>query len=299
MNKLIPLTSLPDLVPRGAVVALGGAWLSNHPMAAVRELIRAGVGDLHLVETTGSIDVDLLVGAQSVTQITFSMVSLEAFGLAPHFRRAVEEGTLETTEMSGIALNHALESAARDLPFLPMRSVGGSAFPERQPERYDTIECPFTGEQLVAVRAIRPDVTIVHVLRADTAGNCQYEGPIGLDPELAMAGGTVIVTCEELVPHEVLITAPDTTRIPGYLVDAVVEAPFGAHPTTHVPRYGLDAWALIEYIETCRQGTGAWTAYLARLREESEEQYRARVLPPERRAILGQLTQMGASLEED
>jgi glutaconate CoA-transferase subunit A len=298
VNKLLPLDSLADLVPDGSLVALGGAWLSNHPMAAVRELIRAGVKDLRLVETTGSIDVDLLIGAGAVGHLIFSMVSLEAFGLPPHFRRAVEDGSLATTEMSGIALNHALEAGARDLPFLPMRPIGGSEFPDRQPDHYASTACPFTGERLMAVRAIKPDVTILHALRADVGGNCQYEGPIGLDPELAMAGTRVLVTCEEVVPHELIVAAPDTTKIPGYLVDAVIEAPFGAHPTTHIPRYGLDAWALLEYVETCKQGTEAWSAYLGALIDESEDRYRDRVLLPERRAILSQLTLMGSSLSE-
>jgi glutaconate CoA-transferase subunit A len=289
---------LPEWVPSGAMVALGGAWLSNHPMAAVRELVRSRAENLHLVETTGSIDVDLLVGAGAVGHVTFSMISLEVFGLAPHFRSAVESGAIGTTEMSGIALNHGIEAAARRLPFLPMRDIGGSEFPIRQPDHYTSFGCPFTGEPLMGIRAIEPDVTIVHVLRADVAGNCQYEGPIGLDPELAMAGKTVIATCEEVVSRETIVAQPDATRIPGYLVDVVIEAPFGAHPTTHVPRYGLDAAALLEYVEVNDKASDGWEDYLTRLREESEEQYLKRVLPPERRAILAKLTEMGAELTE-
>lgn len=279
MNKLASLVSLPELVPSGSTVALGGAWLSNHPMAAVRELVRAKVEGLRLVQTTGSIDVDLLIGAGALDHLTFSMVSLEAFGLPPHFRRAVEEGSLPVTEMSGVALNHALKAAARNLPFLPMRGLGGSEFPVRQPDRYASLKCPFSGEPLLAVRAIEPDVTIVHALRADARGNCQYDGPVGLDPELAMAAGRVIVTCEEVVSHAEIAAVPDATRIPGYLVGTVIEAPFGAHPTTHVPRYGLDAEALLEYVDVCRSGGSQWSAYLAWIRGESEDQYRGRVLP--------------------
>jgi glutaconate CoA-transferase subunit A len=296
VNKLAALEAVPESVADGAAVALGGAWLSNHPMSAVRELVRAGTKDLHLIETTGSIDVDLLIGAGAVGHLTFSMVSLEAFGLAPQFRRAVEDGSLGITEMSGVALNHGLEAAARRLPYLPMRGLGGSEFPARHPDRYASIECPFTGEPLLGIRAIEPDVTIIHVLRADIAGNCQYEGPVGLDPELAMAADRVIVTCEEIVSRDAIAAAADATRVPGYLVDTVIEAPFGAHPTTHVPRYGLDAPALLEYAETNREGADSWAAYLARLREESEEEYRARALSGDRAAVLGKLTEMGAQL---
>ncbi len=297
-DKRVALAELPAFVGAGATVALGGAWLSNHPMAAVRELVRAGVGDLHVVETMASIDVDLLIGAGLVGELTFSMVSLEAFGLPPHFRAAVEQRRIRTNEVSGVALNTALEAGARNLPYLPMRDLGGSDLPARQPARYRALACPFSGEPLLAIAALRPDVAIVHALRADVHGNAQYDGPFAIDPVLAGAARTVVVTCEELVAPAEIAAAPDRTRIPGFLVDAVIEAPFGAHPTTHVPRYGLDAWAILDHVEASAD-PARWREHLATLAGEDEPAYRERVLARDRERVLRALARTGAVLQAE
>lgn len=284
-SKVISLEALSEFVPDGSLVGLGGAWFSNHPMAAVRQLVRDGVTDLHAVETMGSIDVDLLVAAGSIKALTFSMVSFELFGLAPHFRHAVEAGELEITEMTGCALNLAIDAGARNVPFLPMALLGSSEIPARQPDHYADLRDPFTGAELLAVRALRPDVAIIHALRADTSGNAQFDGPLATDPELARAARSVIITCEEIVDHELIQGTPSLTRIPGFLVDAVIEAPFGAHPTSHIPSYGFDAWSVREYVAAARNRT-TWDAFLSRLKDESEDAYRARVVPERRRRVL-------------
>jgi glutaconate CoA-transferase subunit A len=284
MSKVVPLEKLREFVAPGQTVGLGGAWMSNHPMAAVRELIRAGLDELHVVDSLASIDIDLLVGAGLVRELTFSMVSLEAFGLAPHFRRAVQDGSLQINEISGVALNVALDAGAHNVPFLPMAELGGSQLPEMCPSGYGSVTCPFTGERLLAVRAINPDVALIHVRRADEEGNCQVDGPLASDPELARAAKRVVITCEELVSRADIAATPELTHIPGFLVHAVIEAPFGAHPTTHVPCYGFDAWAIMEYADVCAEGGGP--EYIARLQTETEADYRARVLDDERRAVL-------------
>jgi glutaconate CoA-transferase subunit A len=297
MSKVVALRQLPELVGPGQTVALGGAWMANHPMAAVRQLIRDGIGDLHVVDSLASIDVDLLVAAGLVRELTFSMVSLEAFGLAPHFRRAVQDGTLVIHEVSGVAINMAMDAGARNVPFLPMGDLGRSELPQHVPDHLSRVTCPFTGEDLMAVRAITPDVAILHVLRADAEGNAQVEGPLAIDPEIARAARRVVVTCEELVSTAEIAAAPATTHIPGFLVDAVIEAPFGAHPTTHVPRYGFDAWAIMDYADVCAEGGGA--AYVEQLRSETEEDYRSRVLDAERRTVLASVADNARTLEGD
>ncbi|MDQ1703082.1 MAG: glutaconate CoA-transferase, subunit, partial [Frankiaceae bacterium] len=192
MSKVVALEDLRDLVAPGQTVALGGAWMSNHPMAAVRQLIRDGIGDLHIIDSLASIDVDLLIAAGLVRELTFSMVSLEAFGLAPHFRRAVQDGTLTIHEISGVAINVAMDAGARNVPFLPMGDLGSSELPGHVPGRLGRVTCPFTGEELMAVRAITPDVAVLHVLRADEQGNAQVEGPLAIDPEIARASRRVV-----------------------------------------------------------------------------------------------------------
>ena len=271
MNKQIDLGELPTLVSDGSSVALGGGWFCNHPMAAVRELVRAGRRDLHAMTVVGSVDIDLLVGAGVISHLTFSMVTLEVFGLAPNVRRGIETGTLGFTELTGLGLLVGLEAQGRGMPFLPYRGPFGSDLPTKYPDVYSTVDCPFTGETLTAVRAIQPDVAIVHALRADAEGNAQWDGTSGPDVEMAKAAKRVIVTCEEVVPRSTIAESAHMTKLPGYYVEAVIEAPFGAHPTSHVPAYTTDPWQLMEYVADPG-------AYAENVRGETEDQYRERTL---------------------
>ncbi len=297
VNKIFPLEELPELIPSTGLVAIGGGWFSNHPMAALRELLRAERGDLNVLALLGTIDVDLLVGAGLVNQLTFSMVTLEAFGLAQQFRRAVQSGKLAITELPALSLQVALEASATSVPFLPVRGPIGSDLVSAHPEVFGTASTSFGDQDVMVVRAIRPAVSIIHALRCDRLGNAQFEGTFGQDPEMAAASGRVIVTCEEIVDSSVIAAQPDTTKIPGYLVDAVIEAPFGAHPCSHVPRYAQDAWEILAYQRASLAGEAEYGAYLDQLRSESESEYRARVLGGGRDRVLGVLAATGRTLE--
>jgi acyl CoA:acetate/3-ketoacid CoA transferase alpha subunit len=293
-DKVVPLQALGGLVPDGASVAFGGGWFANHPMAAVRQLIRAGRKDLHAITVVGSVDMDLLAAADVLGHLSFSMVTLEAFGLAPNVRRTIESGTLPFTEYTGLGMLIGLEAQGRGMPFLPYRGPFGSDLPARYPEIYATTNCPFTGEELTAVRALQPDVAIVHALRCDAEGNAQWDGTSGPDVDMAKAAKRVIVTCEEIVDRPVIVENPHMTKLPGYYVHAVIEAPFGAHPTSHIPRYAMDAWQLMDYAG--QAGTDAITDYVARIRSESEDDYRARVLTG-RGDVLAALVDVAETLE--
>lgn len=284
-------------MPHGATVALGGGWFANHPMAAVRQLIRAGRDDLHAISLLGSVDVDLLVGAGALRHLTFSMVTLEAFGLAPNFRRAVQDGKLPITEITALSLQIAIEAAAHSVPFLPLRGPVGSDLVDRHPDVYGTASSSFGDEDVPVVRAIRPDVALIHATRCDVLGNAQYEGTFAMDPELARAADRVIVTCEEIVPTGEIAADAHLTRIPGLLVDAVVEAPFGAHPCSHVPRYAQDAWKLLDYQKAAIAGGEAFAALLDRVRGEDEAAYRERMLGDDRGRVLEALVRAGVVLE--
>jgi acyl CoA:acetate/3-ketoacid CoA transferase alpha subunit len=298
-NKVIALTSLGEVVRDGATVALGGAWFSNHPMAAARELLRAGRRDLHVISLIGSADVDLLLAGGAVRHLTFSMVTLEAFGLAPNLRRRVEDGSITITELTALSMEVALEAAGRNVPFMTFTGLGSPAtsdLVELHPEVYGYVPDPFTGEQVLVVKAIKPEVTIVHALRADAQGNAQFDGTYGIDDELAKAGDTVIVTCEEIVPTEVIAESAHMTKVPAFLVDHVIEAPFGAHPTSHIPRYTIDGHELLGYAAAAGAGGDEQEAYLARLVGETEQQYRERVLGGGRDAVLAELVRQGKVL---
>jgi glutaconate CoA-transferase subunit A len=118
------------------------------------------------------------------------------------------------------------------------------------------------------------------------------------DPELAAAASTVIVTCEEVVSSAEIARSAHMTKIPGYLVDAVIEVPFGAHPCSHVPLYAQDAWEILDYQKVAVTGGAEFDEYVARLRAESEDDYRARVLGGGRDRVLGALAQVGETLVE-
>lgn len=296
-SKVRELEELGALVDDRASVALGGGWFANHPMAAVRELIRAGRQDLHVYTVVGSVDIDLLVGAGAVGHLAFSMVTLEAFGLAPNVRKGVEGGTLAFTEYTGLGILLGFEAQGRGMPFLPYRGPFGSDIPAHYPEIYDTVTCPFTGEELTAVRAIEPDVAIVHALRSDAEGNAQWDGTSGPDVDMAKAAKRVIVTCEEIVDRQVIVDSAHMTKLPGYYVEAVIEAPFGAHPTSHIPAYALDAWQIMEYAGTA--GGEGFADYVEMIRSESEAQYRKRVFEGGRDRVLRALVEQAKTLEVD
>jgi glutaconate CoA-transferase, subunit A len=293
-SKVVPLSALGDLVPDGASVAFGGGWFANHPMAAVRQLVRARRTGIQAITVVGSIDMDLLAAAGVLGHLSFSMVTLEAFGLAPNVRRGVESGSLPFTEFTGLGLLIGLEAQGRGMPFLPYRGPFGSDLPAKYPDIYATTTCPFTGEELTAVRALQPDVAIVHALRADSEGNTQWDGTSGPDVEMAKAAKRVIVTCEEVVPRDQIVANSHMTKLPGYYVDAVIKAPFGAHPTSHIPRYAMDAWELMDYAGAA--GTDQFGEYVDRIRSESEEEYRTRVLT-NRDRVLAELVAAAEILE--
>lgn len=296
LNKVIELEELPELIPDATTVAIGGSWFANHPMAAVRQLIRARRKDLHAIALLGSIDVDLLIGAGALRHLTFSMVTMEAFGLSTQLRHAVEGGSLPITEVPALSLQVALEAAGNGVPYLPLRGPVGSDLVTMHPELFAWVRSPFPGEEeLLAVRAVRPDVALLHASRCDSAGNVQCDGTYGQDIELARAAERVIVTCEEVVPETDIQRDPYRTRIPGFLVDAVVAAPHGAHPTAHVPAYAMDAWQILSYQKAAVAGGERYAEVLNEIASESEQRYRDRVLSG-RASVLHALGEAGRTL---
>lgn len=280
-SKSLDLERLAEVVSNGDSVSLGGAWLCNHPMAAVREIVRARRRNLHIISVIGSVDVDFLLAARAVDELTFSMVTLEAFGLAPNFRRDIENNIVAINEMTALSMEVGLEAAARNVPFMVFPGLGQPAttdLVERNPHLYAYVKDPFRQNDVLAVNAIRPDVAIVHALRADEEGNAQFDGTYGIDDVLAKAANTVIVTCEEIVDRETIVASPHMTKIPGFLVDHVIEAPYGAHPTSHVPRYVMDAPQLLEYTEAMNADEQLQKGYVDQIAEETESGYRTRIL---------------------
>lgn len=216
----------------GMSIAMGCALESLIPFAASHEIIRQRKKNLTLIAPISDIQFDQLIGAGCVSKVITSWVGNVAAGLGHNFRRAAEDGTphpIEIEEHSNFTIGLALQAAAMGLPFLPTKTVQGSDF--RDSSQFSTVRCPFTDERLLAVRAIRPDVTILHVQRADSQGNSHVWGNFGVMREAALAARQVILTCEELVDHDVIVKDPNRTMIPGFIVSSVVHEPFGSHPS--------------------------------------------------------------------
>jgi len=270
-DKRVSLAEAVALVRDDAIVALGGGLSARLPMALVRELIRQGRRGLHLVGSAHGIDVDMLVAVGAVRRCEESYVGFEQdLGLAPAYRRAAEEGSIEVAESCCVSMLAQLRAAEMGLPFLPVRGVRGSDIAALHPE-YATITCPFTGEVLIAVPALRPDVALLHAPSGDRYGNLHLEQPYVLDERFASASRVVIATVDELVSTEEVVASGVT--IPAHLVTAVVLAPFGAHPTSCYPRYAYDHGHLREYVSAAQSGPEDVEKYLATYVCGSDESY--------------------------
>ncbi|WP_088282700.1 CoA transferase subunit A [Kineosporia sp. A_224] len=259
-------------VQDGATVALGGGLAARLPMALVRALVRQGTTGLRVVGSAHSIDVDLLVGAGAVAVCEESYVGFEQdLGLAPAFRRGAESGSLVVRESSCVTMLTQLRAAEMGVPFLPVRGLLGTDLPTLHPE-WGTVTCPFTGQVLAAVPALAPDVALLHAPIGDAAGNLHLDQPYVLDERFAHASRVVVASVDRLVDTAEVVAAGVT--VPAHVVTAVVEAPFGAHPTSCYPGYAYDRPHLAEYVKAAAAGGDAFEAYLDRYVRVDEQTYR-------------------------
>jgi glutaconate CoA-transferase subunit A len=233
------------LVADGDTVAFSGAVLRGKPVAAARALAAAGRKHLDLVTFTGSLEVELLLAAGALRSVTSSYVGLGPHGPARGFAAAVADAAVEDRELSEWMLVGGLRAATMGVPFLPTRAALGSQLVEERAFR--TVADPYTGEELLAVPAIRPDVGFVHAWRADADGNVQLPWPpdhlADVDVLVARASRVTVVSVEEIVPADVVAAAPERTKLFGFELDLLVEAPGGARPGSLPPLYHEDgAW---------------------------------------------------------
>ena len=254
-DKRADLETAAGLVRPGSMVALGGGLSARLPMALVRQLIRAGTDDLHVVGSAHSIDVDLLVAAGSISVCEESYVGYEQdHGLAPSFRRAAQQGSLEVRESCCDTMLTQLRAAEMGLPFLPVHGVKGTDIEALHPE-YSRVTCPFTGESFVAVPPLAPDVALIHAPIGDRSGNLHLEQPYVLDERFAVASAMVIATVDRIAPTEEVQAVGIV--IPFYRVAAVAEAPFGAHPSSSYPGYAYDREHIGEWVRSASTPSGA------------------------------------------
>jgi len=231
----------------GDVVALEG-FTHLICFAAAHEIIRQRRRNLTLCRLTPDLVADQMIAAGCVSKLVFSWAGNPGAGSLHAFRRAVERGErpLELDEYSHFGMVGRFAAGAAGLPFWPLRAYAGSDLPAANPNIRSVI-CPFTGDRLAAVPALKPDVAIIHAQRADVNGNTQVWGVLGVQKEAAFAAETVVVVVEEIVDEAVIRSDPNRTLIPGFIVDAVVHEPWGAHPSNAQGYYDRDNTFYLEW----------------------------------------------------
>jgi glutaconate CoA-transferase, subunit A len=238
---IVPLReAIAAHVHDGDVVALEG-FTHLIPFAAGHEIIRQRRRDLTLVRLTPDLIYDQMIGAGCARKLVFSWGGNPGVGSLHRFRDAVEHGwplPLELEEHSHAAMANAFHAGAAGLPFAPFRGYAGSDLRDVNPN-IRSIICPFTGEELAAVPALRPDVVVVHAQRADQAGNVLFEGIVGVQKEAVLAGTRSVVTVEEVV-DDLRPPSPNSVVVPAWAIDAVAVAPGGAAPSYAHGYYGRD-----------------------------------------------------------
>ena len=277
LDKLMPIEAIIGRLRSGMTLGIGGWATRRKPMALVRAIVAAGLRDLTLVAPYGGPDVGMLTAAGCVKKLVFAFVSMDQIPIEPHFKAARQAG-LPVLELDEGMAHWALRAAAMKLPFLPMRAGVGTSIIEQAGFR--SVVSPYDdGEELVAVPALHLDASIMHVHRADTAGNVLVFSPDPFfDDIMARASDAVFVTAERVVSTAEL-DLPANGRFNPYermFVTGVAEAPFGAHPTSAAPDYELDLKHLKSYAASAETAE-AWAAYRARYVDVSAAAYLAAV----------------------
>jgi acyl CoA:acetate/3-ketoacid CoA transferase alpha subunit len=254
-GKVIPLPEAADRIPDGAHLTISGFAHSLAPLALVRELILQGKGNFELTSMGDCWAADMLAGAGRLKRARLSNYMFEGFGRCPNFSRAVEGGDVEVDDYSHFAITSRWQAAALGLPSMPVRVMLGTDLVRRKPldkEDIAAAPCPLTGEPLLFVRASRPDFALLHASRADAEGNVQVFGTTSTMEEQARAALRVIVTVEEIVPERVIRERPEDTLLPGFLVEAVVHVPYGAHPAGMFRHYDFDREHVEHYVRAAK-----------------------------------------------
>ena len=252
LDKRTSLAEAIASVPDGARLALGGNTMHRGPGATVHELVRQGKRGLEIVKTAGAYDVDLLAGVGCAAAVAAGFVGFETpFGMAPSYRRVVEQGRVEAREHACYTVIAGLRAAIQGVPFMPVAGMTGSEVPAARGFR--RLADPYTGTEVVVVPPLVPDVAIVHVHEADAQGNGRIVGTRFEDVLMVQAARRVILTAERIVDGTAFEAEPEAVAIPGFMVDAVVEVPGGAWPFSCAGLYDYDAEYLAAYVVASRE----------------------------------------------
>jgi len=248
-NKLMSVSeAVSRFIHEGDYLASGGFGGVRIATAALHEIVRQGIHRLGLSGHTATHDFQILAAGRCFVRCDIAyVVGLELRGLSPNSRRYLESGQVKMTEWSNATLGWRYKAAAMGVPFLPARSLLGTDVFKYSAAKEMT--CPFTGQKLLAVPALYPDVGIIHVHRADMYGNAQVDGISIADCDVARACKRLIITTERIVSTDEIRRQPSSTLAPYWLVDAVCHVPYGSYPGNMPYEYYSDEEHLAEWLE--------------------------------------------------
>jgi len=246
-SKLLTLSeAIQRFIPDGTSVAMGLSLESLIPFAAAHEIIRQHKRNLTLIGPISDMLFDQLIGAECVGEIRAAWVGNVITGSGYNFRRGIETGSLKIEDHSNLTLAMALRAGAMGVSFVPTLTALGSDLFKTNPNLKKMV-CPFTGDRLTAVAAIKPDTAVVHVQRSNEYGNAHAWGNLGVTRDACLASRDVILTAEEIVSPDSISRDPNRVFTPGFRVKAVVHCPWGGHPSPVPGYYNRDHQMFIDY----------------------------------------------------
>jgi len=250
-SKLMTLEeAVSTCIQDGDLIGIGGLSFWRKATSACREIIRQNKKDLSICTFVGGLEVDMLIAGGCVSEVRSCFVGMEIFGMAPHYRKAVESGVIKISEESEATIALGLRASYLKVPFMPLKGIIGTDMPKVRSD-IKQIEDPLgSGTQVMAVPKIDLDVAILHVPYADEYGNGNIAGAVWMDADMAKTAKKTIVICEKLVETEDIRYLPGKAQLPMQTTTVVVKKPFGAHPTSCYPIYTFDPLHIQSYLKT-------------------------------------------------
>ncbi|MHA1522559.1 MAG: CoA transferase subunit A [Promethearchaeota archaeon] len=247
-------------VADGDVIAMGGFGHIRVSMVAIYEMVRQKVRNLTMMGKTGVHDIDVMIGGGIISQIEVAYCfGHEMRGLSKCGRNAVEAGRVKVvSEISNAGHQWRFLGGMMGVPFIPTRTMLGSDTLKKSSAK--VVEDPWTKKPICLLPSANPDISFIHVPRCDKFGNCQYDGYIVEDFEIARAARKLVITTEEIIDNEEIRKVPWRTVIPGFFVDAVVEVKYGSHPCNMPGQYYFDEEVISEWLDMSKteEGTQQW-----------------------------------------
>jgi len=249
-SKLMTLEeAVSTYIQDGDLIGIGGLSFWRKATSACREIIRQNKKELSICTFVGGLEVDMLIAGGCVSEVRSCFIGMEIFGMAPHYRKAVESGSIKISEESEATIALGLRASYLKVPFMPLKGIIGTDMPKVRSD-IKQIEDPLgSGTQVMAVPKIDLDVAILHVPYADEYGNGNIAGAVWMDADMAKTAKKTIIICEKLVETEDIRYLPGKAQLPMQTTTAVVKVPFGAHPSSVYPLYTFDPLHIQSYLK--------------------------------------------------